>query len=203
MGILDKFLDVFKLNDDEAYDDDNFLDDEIDDTEEEQQKPKKRFFKKQEEEDDFESYGYDESIPPAKNKGASQKLSASSSGGSRKRGDSLSGSSNKISPMRTRKSNYNMEVCMIRPTSMEDGKEIADTLLTGRTVVLNMEGLNLETAQRLIDFSSGACTAITGNLVRISKLIFILTPPGVDVSGDFQQDVLKGVYDLPPLGDKF
>ena len=44
MGVLDKFLNAMKLNDDDGFDDDDFLDDEIDDYEEE--RPKKRLFKK-------------------------------------------------------------------------------------------------------------------------------------------------------------
>ena len=43
MGVLDKFLNAMKLNDD-GFDDDEFLDDEVDDYEE--SRPKKRFFKK-------------------------------------------------------------------------------------------------------------------------------------------------------------
>ena len=44
MGVLDKFLNVMKLNDD--YDDDDYLDDEIDDEFEEERPAKKHFFKK-------------------------------------------------------------------------------------------------------------------------------------------------------------
>ena len=78
-----------------------------------------------------------------------------------------------------------MEVCVIKPKSMEDAREITDTLLSNRTVVLNVEGLNLEIAQRIIDFTSGSCYAISGNLQKISNYIFIITPPNVDISGDF------------------
>ena len=49
-----------------------------------------------------------------------------------------------------------MEVCVIKPTSVEDSREITETLLSGRTVILNLEGLDLEIAQRIIDFTSGA-----------------------------------------------
>ena len=45
MGVLDKFLNVMKLNDD--YDDDDYLDDEIDDEFEEERPAKKTFFKKE------------------------------------------------------------------------------------------------------------------------------------------------------------
>ena len=46
-----------------------------------------------------------------------------------------------------------MEVCVIKPTSIEDGREITETLLANRTVVLNLEGLDVDIAQRIIDFT--------------------------------------------------
>ena len=62
MGVLDKFLDIMKLNDgDEDYDDDFFDDDYDDDYEEE--KPKKSLFgrssSKRYEEDEEEEESYD------------------------------------------------------------------------------------------------------------------------------------------------
>ena len=53
-----------------------------------------------------------------------------------------------------------MEVCVIKPTSVEDAREITETLLNNRTVVLNVEGLDVEIAQRIIDFTSGSCFAM-------------------------------------------
>ena len=79
-----------------------------------------------------------------------------------------------------------MEVCVIKPTTIEDEIEIADTLLSGRTVLINMEGLNVEIAQRIIDFTSGATYAMHGSLQKVSNYIFLATPNGVDISGDIQ-----------------
>ena len=79
-----------------------------------------------------------------------------------------------------------MEVCVIKPTTIEDEIEIADTLLSGRTVLINMEGLNIELAQRIIDFTSGATYAMHGSLQKVSNYIFLATPSGVDISGDIQ-----------------
>ena len=39
-----------------------------------------------------------------------------------------------------------MEVCVIRPTSVDDARAITESLLSGRTVILNLEGLDLEVA---------------------------------------------------------
>lgn len=103
----------------------------------------------------------------------------------------------KVTPIRTKKmSGSGMEVCVIKPTTVEDAREITETLLANRTVVLNLEGLDVEVAQRIIDFTSGSCFAISGNLQKISHYIFIITPASVDISGDFQE-ILSGSFDVP------
>ena len=84
-----------------------------------------------------------------------------------------------------------MEVTMIKPTSMEDSREVCDYLLAGKAVVLNLEGIHMEVAQRIIDFTSGATYSMEGNLQKISNYIFIATPRSVELSGDFQ-DLLSG-----------
>ena len=88
-----------------------------------------------------------------------------------------------------------MEVVVVKPTEFEDSREITETLLSNRTVVLNLEGLNVDIAQRIIDFASGSCFAMRGNLQKISHYIFIITPPSVDISGDFQ-DLISGTLDV-------
>lgn len=103
---------------------------------------------------------------------------------------------------RNRVMSNGMEVCVIKPSSIEDSREIADTLLDNRTVVLNMEGIDLSLAQRIIDFTSGATYAIDGNLQKISNFMYILTPRSVDVSGDFQE-ILSGAFDSPALNNRF
>lgn len=107
-------------------------------------------------------------------------------------------SSPKVTPMRQTKkmAGTGMEVCVIKPTTVEDAREITETLLANRTVVLNLEGLDVDIAQRIIDFTSGSCFAISGNLQKISHYIFIITPASVDISGDFQE-ILSGSFDVP------
>ena len=88
-----------------------------------------------------------------------------------------------------------MEVCVIKPTSVDDAREITETLLANRTVVLNLEGLDVNIAQRIIDFASGSTFAIDGSLQKISHYIFILTPSSVDISGDIQ-GYFDGAFDM-------
>ena len=116
-------------------------------------------------------------------------------------------SGNKVTPMRqpqasARRAGGNMEVCVIKPNSVEDAREITETLLTGRTVILNLEGMDLEIAQRIIDFTSGATFAISGNLQKISNYIFLVTPTNVDISGDLQ-DLLNTSFDASSMRSRF
>ena len=106
----------------------------------------------------------------------------------------------KVTPMRQtrRMGSDGMEVCVIKPTTVEDAREITETLLANRTVVLNLEGVDVDIAQRIIDFTSGSCFAINGNLQKISHYIFIITPASVDISGDFQE-ILSGSIDVSSI----
>ncbi len=109
----------------------------------------------------------------------------------------------KVTPMKQSRRNNNsngggMKVCVIKPTSIEECREITDTLLSNRTVVLNLEGLDVDIAQRIIDFTSGSCYAMSGNMQKISHYIFIITPASVDISGDFQE-ILTGSIDVPDI----
>ena len=99
----------------------------------------------------------------------------------------LGRSNPKVVPMRR-----SMEVTMIKPTSMDDSRDICDYLLAGKAVVLNMEGIHTEVAQRIIDLTSGATYSMNGNLQKISNYIFIATPDSVELSGDFQDILAAG-----------
>ena len=63
---------------------------------------------------------------------------------------------------------------------------ITQMLLSNRTVVLNLEGLDMDLAQRITDFVCGSCCAISGRLQKISNYILIITPSSVEISGDYQ-----------------
>lgn len=85
-------------------------------------------------------------------------------------------------------------VCVFKPKSFDEAREIAETLLENKTVVMNFEGVDLSISQRVLDVITGVCIAISGNLQQISNFIFMATPASVDVLGDFQ-DTLAGTFD--------
>lgn len=206
MRVLDKFLDAIKLNDD--YDDDEFLDDDLLDDDDDDddflddeldEKPKKKFFEKfskkrddDEDLDDYDEFQLDDEPVKASSKAASRTAAAKAP--ARQERPVRPAPSSKITPMRSSKKNAqspNMEVCVIKPSSMEDTREIADTLVDNSTVILNLEGIDVELAQRIIDFTSGACYSLGGSLQKVSSYIFVLGPYNVDITGDLQ-NILGG-----------
>ncbi|MBR6526856.1 MAG: cell division protein SepF [Lachnospiraceae bacterium] len=163
---IDKILDSMKLNDDE-FDDELDFDEEFDEEPVKPAKPAKKV--KEPVVEEFNEVPEEKPLSPL-----------------RKR----SQPANVVSMRQPR----SLEVCMIRPKTVEEGREICDTLLAGRAVVINLEGINMDIAQRIIDFTSGACYSINGNLQKISNYIFIVTPQSVELSGDFQE-LLGGTLD--------
>ena len=169
MSILGKFMDSVKFNS-EDEDDDYFLDDEYDDE------------------------GYDEGSEGRKGGLFGKKAAYEEKpSGERRSGGFLN---RKVVPIR--QGAGGMEVTMIKPSSIEDSRDICDYLLAGKAVVLNMEGMNMDVAQHIIDFTSGATYSMDGNLQMISKYIFIATPGSVELSGDFQ-DILSGGGKAQPV----
>lgn len=155
---IDKFLDTMKLNDgDDDYDyDDDYMYDEDDDYD---NQPQKGFFRR-----DRKAAVPDEPEPAPKIRPRT---------------------ASNVVPLRAA-TRGGMEVCMVKPNSIGDAREIVDTLISGRAVVINMEGIPTEIAQKIIDFTSGACYSMNGNLQKISNFIFIATPQSVELSGDFE-----------------
>lgn len=178
MSILDKFMSVMRL-DDYDEEDDGFFESDYDD--EEEKGRKKSIFKKDKDFDFDDEDDYKE-----------------------RRTRTTRPASNKVTPIRgaAPRRSSGMEVCVIKPTNVDDAREIAETLLSGRTVILNFEGLDLEVAQRIIDFTSGATFSIDGNLQKISNYIFLVTPTNVDISGDMQ-DLLNTSFDVPSMKARY
>lgn len=175
MSVMDKLINAMKFNDDDDYEDEEEYEDEDyygDDKPQVQETKSTR------------------SVPAASvSSEPEEEEVAAPAPKPRKRFGSSSSAIDRSESAATRQvkkqySEAGMEVCIIKPTSVNDAREVTDTLLANSTVVLNLEGLDVEIAQRIIDFTSGSCYAVHGNVMKISHYIFVITPANVDVSGD-------------------
>ena len=88
-----------------------------------------------------------------------------------------------------------LQVVLTKPEKFSDAREIADNLNEKRTIVLNLESTNKDEALRLLDFLSGVAYANDGEIKKIAKSTFIITPYNVDVMGDLLYELENnGVY---------
>jgi cell division inhibitor SepF len=107
----------------------------------------------------------------------------------------------KVVPIRTTSKGF--EVCIMKPTTFEDSQGICDMLLSGRAIVINLEGFDDKLAQRTMDFISGSVYAINGKLHRISNCIFIVSPDAIDISGDYLDILQESGFEPPTFQSQF
>ena len=77
---------------------------------------------------------------------------------------------------------------LVTPAGFDDCQEIADRFLGGEVVMIDIVGLELETARRIVDFSSGTCYTGGGRLQRIREHLYLLVPPGEELHPPWSPD---------------
>ena len=76
-----------------------------------------------------------------------------------------------------------VELKVIRPESYEEVRTVADNLIAGCTVVLNVEALDKHVIFRMLDFLNGVTYCQDGEIKRVAPSTFIITPHSdVDIS---------------------
>ena len=81
-------------------------------------------------------------------------------------------------------SDSNIELKVVHPSSFDEVGEIADYLIDGCTVVLNLEMLDQIQTVRMLDFLNGVTYSTDGEIKNIAKNTYIITPHNVDISED-------------------
>ena len=77
------------------------------------------------------------------------------------------------------------ELMVIEPRSLsEDSVSLIKYLQEGKAIVLNLQLLDKENAQRLIDIMSGATQALRGHQQKITDTAFIFAPTNFSISAD-------------------
>ena len=77
-----------------------------------------------------------------------------------------------------------MEVVVASPESFEEARVIAQSIKESKPVIINLEFIDHDIAQRMTDFLCGCCCAVNGNIQRIADKIFMIAPGNVDFAGD-------------------
>ena len=77
-----------------------------------------------------------------------------------------------------------MKMVVYHPVSYEDTQNIIDNLKSRKPVIVNMEELEIDCAQRILDFMAGAIYALDGTIYKISRGIFVVALTNYDVIGN-------------------
>jgi len=175
---LNKIMNFLKLTDEDDEYDEDFYDDEYsyNDQKELEREAKREQRERRKEEKRAassvrrEESMYEEEEPVAMPKRNTVPFRPSSSG-------------SKVVQMPT--ANSDMEVCIVRPANIGESQQVCGLLMNSHPVIVNLEGIDILEAQRIMDFISGCIYAVDGNMCQVSRYIFIFSPKGVDISGDY------------------
>ncbi|MEE1229148.1 MAG: cell division protein SepF [Lachnospiraceae bacterium] len=91
------------------------------------------------------------------------------------------------------------EVKVIKPQEFNEAQIVAEYLKEGKTTIVNLEGIEIGQAQRIIDFIGGASFAVDGTLKAISNNIFIVAPTNIEVTGDLRDEIVSDDVLSPEL----
>jgi cell division inhibitor SepF len=82
-----------------------------------------------------------------------------------------------------------VKMVIYQPFNFDQTSEICDNLKHRKPVIVNLEKVDGELAQRILDFLSGAVYALDGNLYKISGGIFLVAPSNVDISENLKDEL--------------
>ena len=172
------FLDLFKITDsnDDDFDDDMF--DDEDEMEDEYDDSYDEAYDSEEEYDDGSYAASDRAKASPLKSFNKYKNSRTPSGNVSKTKTAKSSQNSKLVSINSRsdRDSYDdSEVFVIKPDEFDDAQMIIDHLNRGQIIVINMEDLDLPTAQRIADFIGGASYAVNGLFQAISGNIFLAT----------------------------
>ena len=84
---------------------------------------------------------------------------------------------------------------VVVPALFNQAQDVADKFKTNQPVVMNLQGADRELSRRLIDFASGLCYGLGGQMERLVNQVYLLTPGNVEVSADERRRLEERGYE--------
>jgi cell division inhibitor SepF len=83
---------------------------------------------------------------------------------------------------------------VVAPTSFNHAQEVADKLKVNQPVIVNLQNVDRDLSRRIIDFASGLCYGVGGQMERVANQVFLLTPSNVEVSAEDRRRLQEHGY---------
>ena len=84
---------------------------------------------------------------------------------------------------------------VVTPTSFNQAQEVADKYRGSQPVIMNLQAADRDLSRRLIDFASGLCYGLGGQMERVANQVYLLTPTNVEVSPEERRRLHERGYD--------
>lgn len=89
----------------------------------------------------------------------------------------------------------NAKPFVVMPTSFNQAQDVADKYKGSQPVIMNLQGADRDLSRRLIDFASGLCYGLGGQMERVANQVYLLTPTNVEVSPEERRRLHERGYD--------
>lgn len=80
---------------------------------------------------------------------------------------------------------------VVIPADFNDAQQLGDRFKSNQPVIINLQGADLDLARRVIDFASGLCYGLGGQMERVASQVYLLTPTDVEVSDEDRRRITE------------
>ena len=84
---------------------------------------------------------------------------------------------------------------VVAPTSFNHAQEVADKLKINQPVIVNLQNVDRDLSRRIIDFASGLCYGVGGQMERVANQVVLLPPSNVEVSAEERRRLQEHGYE--------
>ena len=85
-------------------------------------------------------------------------------------------------PVRPRQSGGAVRPIVVCPAVFDEAQEIGDQFKQRQPVIVNLQDADSDLRRRLVDFAAGLCYALDGQVERVTRGVYLLTPSDVRVA---------------------
>ena len=80
---------------------------------------------------------------------------------------------------------------VVLPSDFNDAQLIGDRFKASQPVIINLQGAEVDLARRVIDFASGLCYGLAGQMEKVANQVYLITPNDVEVSDEDRRRITE------------
>ena len=81
------------------------------------------------------------------------------------------------------------KIVIVRPEDLEDATWVCDHLRDNEICIVNMQGIDVQAAQRLADYMAGVSYALYAKIERIETNIVVIAPEAIPITPDLKAKI--------------